>query len=224
MTGRATSEPLTDKHGSIIVREGWPFIIPLVLLTVGSAVTGKIVGAIPLGLLTLFVVWFFRNPERKMPAGERTIISPADGKIIGIEQVAGGELLSSPSRKISIFMNIHNVHVNRIPYDGVIQAIRYRKGKFLAANLDKASELNERNTLLIRTASGFDILVIQIAGLIARRIVCWVQESAAVHKGDRFGLIRFGSRVEIYLPVEAAISVKIGDKVLAGKTKIGEMP
>ncbi|MGD0275941.1 MAG: phosphatidylserine decarboxylase family protein [Syntrophales bacterium] len=224
MAGRATSEPLSGKHGSIIVREGWPFIIPLVLLTVGSAAAGKIVGAIPLGILTLFVVWFFRNPERKMPAGEKTIISPADGKIIGIEQVAGGELLSKPSCKISIFMNIHNVHVNRIPYDGLVQAIRYRKGKFLVANLDKASELNERNTLLIHTAGGFDILVIQIAGLIARRIVCWVRESAVVHKGDRFGLIRFGSRVEICLPVEAAISVKVGDKVLAGKTKIGEMP
>lgn len=224
MAGRVTSKPLTDKHGSIIVREGWPFIIPLVILTVGSTFTGKILGAIPLGLLTLFVIWFFRNPEREMPAGEKTIVAPADGKIIGIEQAAGGELLLSPSCKISIFMNVHNVHVNRIPYDGVVRAIRYRKGKFLAASLDKASELNERNTLLIHTAGGFDILIIQIAGFIARRIACWVQEGDTVYKGDRFGLIRFGSRVEIFLPFEAAISVKVGDKVLAGKTKIGEMP
>jgi phosphatidylserine decarboxylase len=224
MTDKRTENISADRHASIIVREGWPFIFPLTMLTVATVFAGKIYGAVLIGLLTFFVVWFFRNPERSLPGGEKTIVSPADGKIVGIEQISGVDLLPGPSRKISIFMNIHNVHVNRIPYGGTIRSIRYKKGKFLAANLDKASELNERNAMLIHTLGGEDILVIQIAGLVARRIVCWLTEGAAVHKGDRFGLIRFGSRVEIFLPAQATVSTKIGDKVLAGKTKIGEMP
>jgi phosphatidylserine decarboxylase len=224
MTDKRKQKISTDRHASIIVREGWPFIFPLAILTVATFFAGNIYGVVPVGILTLFVVWFFRNPERSLPGGEKTIVSPADGKIINIEQISGVDLLPSPSRKISIFMNLHDVHVNRIPYGGTIRSIRYTKGKFLAANLDKASELNERNAVLIHTPSGENILVIQIAGLVARRIVCWLTESTVVHKGERFGMIRFGSRVEIFLPVQATVSAKIGDKVLAGKTKIGEMP
>jgi phosphatidylserine decarboxylase len=125
--------------------------------------------------------------------------------------------------KISIFMNVFSVHVNRVPYSGEVAAIRYRTGKFISANLDKASAFNERNLLLIRTDDGREIMVAQIAGLIARRIVCWVKEGMQVKKGERFGMIRFGSRVEVYLPPDSRLCVKIGEKVRAGETPIGEL-
>ena len=125
--------------------------------------------------------------------------------------------------KISIFMNIFNVHVNRIPYSGRVRFIRYRSGKFLSANLDKASALNERNTVMVQTDDGREIMTVQIAGLIARRIVCWLREGMQVRKGDRFGLIRFGSRLEVFLPLGSAILVEVGDRVRAGETPIGEL-
>ncbi len=174
-------------------------------------------------LLTLFVLWFFRNPERTMPDQPRGIISPADGRVIRIEEVAREDRPGLSFLKISIFMNVFNVHVNRIPFSGVVQEIRYKEGKFLSANLDKASALNERNTVLIRMEDGREIMTVQIAGLIARRIVCWLQVGMQVNKGDRLGLIRFGSRVELFLPPDTVLRVKEGDKVKAGETPIGEL-
>jgi phosphatidylserine decarboxylase len=138
-----------------------------------------------------------------------------------VETVEGHELLAGPLKKISIFMNIFSVHVNRFPFAGRVETIRYYPGKFLSANLDKASSDNERNAVLIKTEDDRPILIIQIAGLVARRIVCWVNEGMNVSKGERFGLIRFGSRVEVLLPPDSAILVKIGDKVKAGETPIG---
>jgi phosphatidylserine decarboxylase len=211
-------------HNSVIVKEGIPFIIPLGMATLIALflgltwVTGLFV------LLTLFVVWFFRNPERTFTDDNPLqLLSPADGKVIRIEEVADEERSGLFFLKISIFMNIFNVHVNRIPCPGEVSSIRYKPGKFLSANLDKASELNERNSVMIRTDDGREIMIVQIAGLIARRIVCWLKEGIKVKKGERFGLIRFGSRVEVFLPLGSTLLVKIGDKVKAGETPIGEL-
>jgi len=215
---------MNQRHDTTIAREGYIFILIAAFLAIITGLTApRWVALLPL-LLTVFIVWFFRNPERKTPAGEKLVISPADGKVIRIEDIQNDELISGPFRKISIFMNIFSVHVNRIPYPGRIETIRYYEGKFIAANLDKASLDNERNALLIRMEDGRTIGVIQIAGLVARRIVCWVSEGMTVKKGERFGLIRFGSRVEVLLPVDASVLVKLGDKVRAGETPIGEMP
>jgi len=211
-------------HTSYIISEGFPFITPLGLVTVIAFVAGFAWIAVLLLFLTLFVIWFFRNPERTMPENPLQIISPADGKVIGIEEVAGGQDPATSLLKISIFMNVFNVHVNRIPFSGEVFSINYKPGKFLSANLDKASEFNEKNTVLIRTDNGGEIRVVQIAGLIARRIVCWLKAGMKVTKGERFGLIRFGSRVELFLPSGSIILVKKGDKVRAGETPIGELP
>jgi phosphatidylserine decarboxylase len=215
--------PHGTNHSSMIVREGFPFIIPLGAVTLGAFFAGFTWLFALLLLLTLFVGWFFRNPERKTPEGQRLVISPADGKVIRIEKTTSDELPGFSFEKISVFMNVFNVHVNRNPCSGEVFSIRYRAGKFLSANLDKASELNERNTVLIRTADGREIIMVQIAGLIARRIVCWLKEGTQVQKGERFGLVRFGSRVEVFLPLGSTILVRVGDKVRAGETPIGEL-
>jgi phosphatidylserine decarboxylase len=212
---------MNNKHDSMIAREGYPFIFPLVFFTLSAAFLMHRWVTFILFLLTCFVVWFFRNPERKFPVGEKLIISPADGKVIQIEDIKDHELFPGTSKKISIFMNIFSVHVNRFSCGGRIETVRYYPGKFLSANLDKASSDNERNAILIKTEDGRLILTIQIAGLVARRIVCWVREGMNVSKGERFGLIRFGSRVEVLLPSDSAILVKVGDKVRGGETPIG---
>ena len=199
---------LDESHSNIIVREGFPFIVPLGAVTLVCFIAGFIGLSALLLLLTLFVVWFFRNPQRTAPEDRRLVISPADGKVIRIEETTSEELPGRTFRKISIFMNVFNVHVNRMPCAGEVFSIRYRPGKFLSADLDKASELNERNAVLLRMADGREIITIQIAGLIARRIVCWLKEGMQVQKGERFGLIRFGSRVEVFMPLEASILVK----------------
>jgi len=208
-------------HNSIIVREGLPFIIPLGIFTLIFSLFGIFWTASIFFIATCFVAWFFRNPERRFADGAKVVISPADGAVIKIENVVEEDFLKGPAQKISVFMSIFNVHVNRIPYAGTVGAIEYNKGNFFSANLDKASELNERNMVLINTDDGKKILTVQIAGLIARRIECWVKEGMHVGKGERFGLIRFGSRLEVFLPPDAIISIKVGDKVKAGETPIG---
>jgi phosphatidylserine decarboxylase len=214
---------LDMNQSSIIARQGFPFIIPLGVLTVIFAYLGVMWVSSLFFLLTAFVTWFFRNPERKSSEDAEVVVSPADGEIIKIEDVMENDLLNEPSKKISIFMNVFNVHVNRVPYPGIVDVIRYREGKFFSANLDKASSVNEKNSILIKTDNGEKILTEQIAGLIARRIECWLKEGMHVNKGDRFGLIRFGSRLDVFLPVDTIISVKIGDKVRAGETPIGRL-
>lgn len=210
------------KHDSLIVSEGLPFISVFGVFTLLSAFFLKQAWLSAFFLFaTVFTIWFFRNPERRTPEDERLVISPADGQVIRIDEDFQHELLSQPCRKVSIFMNVFNVHVNRAPCSGTVSMIRYYPGRFISADLDKASEQNERNALLIRTDDGKDILTIQIAGLIARRIVCWVNEGAYLKKGERFGMIRFGSRLEVFLPKEAGISVAVGDKVRAGETPLG---
>jgi len=216
-----TGDPCNMNSTSIIVKQGLPFIIPLGILTFIFLYLGILWISALFFLATIFVTYFFRNPERNSPQETNVIVAPADGKVIKIEDVMGTDLLHEPSKKISIFMNVFNVHVNRIPCSGKVDAIRYREGKFISANLDKASSLNEKNSILIKTDNGKEVLTEQIAGLIARRIECWLKEGMHVNRGDRFGLIRFGSRLDLFLPLDTVLSVNIGDKVRAGETPIG---
>lgn len=211
-------------HRGYIVSEGFPFIATLGGGTLIAVLAGFGLIAFVLLALTLFVAWFFRNPERTPPGNPRQLASPADGKVIRIEEVSEEGGPRPPRVKVSIFMNVFNVHVNRVPCAGEVISIRYTAGRFLSANLDKASLLNERNTVVVRTDDGREVTIVQIAGLIARRIVCWVNEGMKVGRGDRFGLIRFGSRVELFLPAGSSLLVKKGDTVRAGETPIGELP
>jgi phosphatidylserine decarboxylase len=175
-------------------------------------------------LLTVFVISFFRDPERSIPAGDKAILSPADGKIIRLESCTEERFLKGPAIKVSIFMSVFNVHVNRIPLSGRIAEVAYRPGKFVSANLDKASAANEQNALLLEAAGGTKLLFVQIAGLIARRIVCWVRKGDPVERGRRFGMIRFGSRMDVYLPPNVQIQARLGQKVYGGQTILGYLP
>jgi phosphatidylserine decarboxylase len=210
-------------HHSPIAAEGLPLIAVPAAFTVIALAFGWRIPAAILCLLTLFVVWFFRIPERKIPGNSKLIVSPADGRVLRVEAVAGHEPLEGPLKKISIFMSVFNVHVNRMPCDGVIEDVRYHEGRFVSANLDKASQDNERNELLIRMPDGDKLLVIQIAGFIARRIVCWAAPGMCLPNGERFGLIRFGSRVEVFLPFGTHVLVSAGDTVRGGETPIAEL-
>jgi len=209
------------KHDSVIAHEGYPFIIFSLVVTVFVAFLGISWLIILFAFITFFIIWFFRNPERYFQEEEKVLISPADGKVIKIEDVEVNGTISGRFKKISIFMNVFNVHVNRAPYSGKIEAINYHEGKFFSANLDKASQDNERNEIMIRTEDGRRVWMVQIAGLIARRIVCWVDVGANIKKGERCGLIRFGSRVDVYLPEDSIISVQLKEKVKAGHTSLG---
>jgi phosphatidylserine decarboxylase len=212
-----------ENHGSFIISEGFPFIITLGLMTLVAFIAGFTWIGLLVLLATFFVIWFFRNPDRTAPENPLQLISPADGRVIGIREMENADFPGRTFMKISIFMNVFNVHVNRMPVAGEVLSVKYKPGKFISADLDKASTLNERNTVLIRTDDGREIITVQIAGLIARRIVCWLKEGMKVTKGERFGLIRFGSRVELFLPLGSIPLVKIGDKVRAGETPIGEL-
>lgn len=209
------------KHDVIIAQEGYPFIVFCLIVTALLAFLGIAWLTILSALFTVFIISFFRNPERFFDQEDKVVISPADGKIIKIENVEVNGNISGSFKKISIFMNVFNVHVNRSPYDGKIEVINYHEGKFFSANLDKASEDNERNEIMLVTDDGRRIWFVQIAGLIARRIVCWVNVGMNLKKGERFGIICFGSRVDVYLPPDAVIKVKLNDKVKAGQTALG---
>jgi phosphatidylserine decarboxylase len=207
-----------------IAGEGWVFILPLAGVTFALWALGIIIPAAVLSLITLFVISFFRDPERPIPAGEKNIVSPADGKVLQIGPCREDSHLQGPAIKVSIFMSPLDVHVNRIPLTGRIARRSYSPGKYFCANLDKASLLNERNALVVENAAGARVLFIQIAGFIARRIVCRVQEGDAVVRGHRFGMIRFGSRMDVYLPENTRILVRPGEKAFAGSTVLGVLP
>ncbi|MBI5427706.1 MAG: phosphatidylserine decarboxylase family protein [Nitrospinae bacterium] len=202
-----------------IARQGYPFIVPLGLLAGAFWALSMARAAAVFGGLFLFVVYFFRDPERTVPGDPKAVISPADGKVVEI--VAENDpFTGKKSQRISIFLSVFNVHVNRIPVAGRVEKIRYNHGKFLAAFNHKASLDNEQNVLSV--FNGRDrVAVKQIAGLIARRIVCWVREGDAVAAGQRFGLIRFGSRVDIFVPEDARLAVALGDRVRGGSSVIG---
>jgi len=201
----------------IIAREGWPFLAA----TVAAAIAvGWFAGgwwSVPFWLAALFVLQFFRDPPRSIPGDERTVVSPADGRIVAIAS-AHDPYLERDSIKVSVFMNVFNVHSNRSPVDGEVRQAWYHAGKFLNAALDKASLENERNALWLKTVAGADVTCVQIAGLIARRILCYVNPGDKLARGERFGFIRFGSRVDIYLPPSASVKAALGDKVRGGSS------
>lgn len=207
-----------------ITREGVPFIVPLLAISILLWILRLPLLAGVFSLLTLFVLYFFRDPERLTPPGEKAVLSPADGTVIQVRPCREESLLKGPAIQISVFMSLFNVHVNRNPLSGRIVDIAYSPGRFLRANSDQASTANEQNALLIETAKGARIVVVQVAGIIARRIVCWVRKGDAIERGCRFGLIRFGSRLDIYLPETARVQVQPGHKTTAGQTILGILP
>jgi phosphatidylserine decarboxylase len=205
----------------IIAREGWPFlgiaVAAAILVTFFSGVW-----SIPFWIIALFVLQFFRDPGRVVPQKPNAVLSPADGRIVVVEKTqdpyAGREAL-----KISVFMNVFNVHSNRAPVDGRIEDVQYFPGKFVNADLDKASIENERNAMTITTTGGQLVTCVQVAGLIARRILCYVKTGDILSRGQRYGFIRFGSRVDVYLPLTASPKVSVGDKVAATETILAEL-
>ena len=206
---------------SPIAKEGFFFIIPFVAAFVLLLIFSRnYVALVIIFLITFFLVFFFRDPVRIAPEGENLIIAPADGKIIKLEKIYENRYLKENVTKISIFMSLFNVHVNRVPVTGTVEKIDYNKGKFISAFKDKASLDNEQNSIIIDTGSR-KIIVKQIAGVIARRIICKLSEKQKVKAGEKLGLICFGSRADIFIPGEVEIKIKIGDTVKAGKTVIG---
>jgi phosphatidylserine decarboxylase len=207
----------------LIAREGWPFLGIAVAAALAVAWLAGWWWSLPLWLAALFVLQFFRDPPREVPDEPRAVVSPADGRIVAVEK-ARDPWLERDALKISVFMNVFNVHSNRAPVDGTVQQVWYHAGRFLNAALDKASVDNERNALWFRTRTGVDVTCVQVAGLIARRILCYVSAGAELQRGERFGFIRFGSRVDVYLPLDAQPVAAIGDKVYAAESVLARLP
>lgn len=201
--------------------EGYPYIVFFSVLTIISFfITGGIWIALLPFVLTLFMLYFFRDPERIAPEGDNIFVSPADGKVILIKDVYEDRYLKSDAIEVSIFMSPLNVHVNRAPCDGVVESVVHTKGKFLSAFKHEASLQNENIAMLLNTRHG-KVLVRQVAGFVARRAVCRVKPGDTLKKGQRYGIIKFSSRLDVFLPKDADIKVKLGDKVKAGETIIG---
>ena len=217
----------THNKRYIIHPEGWKlagilFVSSIILFYLYASILIALIGF----FLTFFVLWFFRDPKRNTPQDENLIISSADGKVCLIDEAYPPEELPIESQKmkrICVFMNVFNVHVNRSPVHGNVDHIVYKEGKFLNASLDKASDKNERSSLVLNTQNGTKIIVVQIAGLIARRILSFISPNMLLNQGERFGLIRFGSRVDIYLPLDAVEKCKVGDKVVAGESVLASL-
>jgi len=214
------------RGGGVIAPEGIPFLLgAAALAAVLSLLWPRTIPAALFGaMLTVFVGWFFRNPDRTSPSLPGAVISPADGKIMYAGDNPPGRYLDEPGKRVSVFMSVFDVHVNRAPVSGKVVSIRYHPGKFLAANVEKASLANEQNGVLLETPDGHRVAYVQIAGLIARRIVCDLVPGDVVRAGQRVGLIRFGSRVDILLPASASLSVRAGDRVRAGESVVGVLP
>ena len=205
-----------------VASEGYPFIFAAAFVTVVLGLLG-LTALTLIALLTTFAICgFFRDPERCIPDPPDVLVSPADGKIVAAGLVEDSLFYTGPAMKVSIFMSVFNVHVNRVPFNGQVKEIRYFAGKFFSANLDKASLENEHNAVFIEMDNGKALCVVQIAGLIARRIICKIQPGERLSRGQRFGLICFGSRLDVYLPTDIALKVVVGDKVQAGTSVLGQ--
>ena len=207
----------------LIAREGWFYLGLSLLAALGVTYFAGWRWASPLWLVFIFVLQFFRDPARPVPVGERLVLAPADGRVVAVEKTED-PWLQRPALKISVFMNVFNVHSNRSPVDGDVKGRWYHAGAFVNAVLDKASTENERNALHLRTADGHDVTCVQVAGLIARRILCYVTPGNTLRRGERYGFIRFGSRVDVYLPTESTPRVALGDKVRASRDILAELP
>ena len=209
--------------GIPIVKEGLPFVLGAgapAVLAAGLGWTGL---ALALGAAALFIAWFFRNPKRVAPPSLHAVVAPGDGKVIAVTEEYEPRFLKDQGIRISIFLNIFNVHVNRIPCQGMVEDVAYQPGTFVPADRPDATLRNEQNALMIRTAQGAKVLCVQVAGLIARRIVCWVSPGDRVACGERYGLIRFGSRMDMFLPAGTKVRVTVGMHVRGGETILAEL-
>lgn len=209
--------------GIPIVREGIPFVGSAGGLALLTGWLGWPLLAGLFGGLTLLTAWFFRNPSRIIPHRPGAVVAPGDGRVIAIDEEFEPRFLKEKGIRLSIFLNVFDVHVNRIPCEGTVEDIDYQPGQFLVASHPDATVRNEQNALMLRTASGAKVLCVQVAGLIARRIVCWVSPGDRVQRGERFGLIRFGSRMDTFLPLGTVLRVAVGDRVKGGETIVGEL-
>lgn len=215
----------------IIAREGWPFLGLAVAVAAGAtwlvcslSLSTPVAALIlaPLWIIALFVLQFFRDPPRTVPNAPKGVLSPADGRIVVVEKTTD-PYLKREALKISVFMNVFNVHSNRSPVDGEVTKVEYFPGSFVNADLNKASLENERNAVVVRMSDGTDVTFVQIAGLVARRILCYTKAGDKLARGQRYGFIRFGSRVDVYLPPGSLPKVTVGDKVKATETILAEL-
>lgn len=232
----AAGTPDAQRRWPIVAREGWPIVAAFALgsgLLVALSVwlLGQVGwGAVAVGApLTVWCVWFFRDPDRRTPATPGAVISPADGVVCAVgpapfpPELGLTESETAGGLRVCVFMNVFDVHVNRAPAAGRVERIRYTPGRFFNASFDKASEHNERSAMALRLPDGRVLAVVQIAGLVARRIICRVREGRRLDAGERYGLIRFGSRVDTYLPAGSSVSVRVGQRVRAGESIIGSL-
>ena len=206
----------------IIAREGWPFVAGSIIVAAVIHAWAGLWWALPFWLIALFVLQFFRDPPRVPPKDPNAVVAPADGRVVVVER-ARDPYLDRDAIKISVFMNVFNAHSNRSPVDGDVRKRWYHAGSFLNASLSKASLENERAALWLAGGKG-DVTVVQVAGLVARRILCYAKEGDHLGRGDRFGFIRFGSRVDVYLPLTATPKASVGDKVYATSTTLAVLP
>ena len=213
---------MTSYPHPVIAREGWPFLAASFLASLAAS---YFFGwwSLPFWIVTVFILQFFRDPPREIPQGANLVLCPADGRVLLVGIAKDPYRGGADALKISVFMNVFNVHSNRSPVDAVVREVLYSKGLFVNASFDKASADNERNALVLRLDSGVEVSCVQIAGLIARRILCYAKVGDRLARGQRYGFIRFGSRVDVYLPTTARARVAIGDKVKASSTVLAEL-
>ena len=207
----------------IIAREGWPYLTASLVVAILVTWWGGW-WSVPFWIVYFFILQFFRDPPREIPAGVGLVLCPADGRVIVVGEAPDPYRGNVKCVKISIFMNVFNVHSQRSPVDAVVKDVRYSKGLFVNASFDKASSDNERNALILAMDDGTEISCVQVAGLIARRILCYVKTGERLARGQRYGFIRFGSRVDVYLPAGSTPRVAIGDKIKASSTVLAELP
>jgi phosphatidylserine decarboxylase len=207
----------------IIAREGWFYVSLAIIASLLVTYFAGWLWALPLWLISLFIVQFFRDPPRAIPTAVNTVLSPADGRVVSVEKTRD-PYLERDALRISVFMNVFNAHSNRSPVDGKVEKQWENRGKFFNAALAKASLENERNALWIRTLQGHDVTCVQVAGLIARRILCYARPGDKLARGERYGFIRFGSRLDVYVTPRAIAKTSVGDKVYAASSVIAELP
>jgi len=204
-----------------IASAGYPFIFAAAFTTAIFSLLGFKMLALTALLMTFAICFFFRDPDRVIPTEAGAFVSPADGKVIKAKRLEKNPYLDGPCMQVSIFMTVFNVHVNRASCEGTIEKTAYQPGTFFSANLDKAQTRNEHNAVFLKMENDKEVCIVQIAGLIARRIICWANKGEKLKKGQRFGLICFGSRLDVYLPVDVVLNVSVGEKVKAGTSIIG---
>ena len=210
--------------GIPFAKEGIPFIaVPAGVTLLTGWLGWPIIAGVGV-IATLFSAWFFRNPARVVPEGPKLVVAPGDGKVIAVEEEFEPRYLKERSIRLTIFLNVFDVHINRMPCDGVIEDVQYQPGLFLVASKPEATLRNEQNAVMIKTRGDMKVLCVQVAGLIARRIVCWVSPRDRAIRGERYGLIRFGSRMDTFLPMGTTLRVAVGERVKGGETILGELP